>query len=114
MIKMEDFKKQTEKDKDIVFSKTVRAGKRIYYIDVKKNKKGELYLAVTESKRMISGDMENPSVNFEKHKIFLYQEDFGHFMTHLNEAVEYIEKEQGCEKPRENTSTEAIRFDIDF
>lgn len=65
---MEDFKKNQERDKDIVFSKSVKAGKRIYYVDVKKNRKGELFIALTESKKVISGDTESPSINFEKHK----------------------------------------------
>ena len=50
---MEDFKKNQERDKDIVFSKSVKAGKRIYYVDVKKNRKGELFIALTESKKVI-------------------------------------------------------------
>jgi hypothetical protein len=45
---MEDFKKNQERDKDIVFSKSVKAGKRIYYVDVKKNRKGELFIALTK------------------------------------------------------------------
>lgn len=66
-------KKKSEKgDKDILYSKTIKAGKRIYYLDVKKNFKDDLFLAVTESKKMQSG----AQVAFEKHKIFLYQEDF--------------------------------------
>ena len=48
---MEDFKKNQERDKDIVFSRSVKAGKRIYYVDVKKNRKGELFIALTESNK---------------------------------------------------------------
>ena len=70
---MEDFKKNQERDKDIVFSRSVKAGKRIYYVDVKKNRKGELFIALTESKKVISCDTESPSINFEKHKKFLNQ-----------------------------------------
>lgn len=91
---MEDFRKNREGDRDIVFSKAVRAGKRIYYVDVKKNRKGELYIALTESKRVVAGDAEAPSMNFEKHKIFLYQEDFDHFMAGLEEAVDFVRAEQ--------------------
>ena len=109
---MEDFKKNQERDKDIVFSRSVKAGKRIYYVDVKKNRKGELFIALTESKKVISGDTESPSINFEKHKIFLYQEDFEHFMSGLEEAV----------KPRqdyhrtndENETSPNLDFDIDL
>ena len=47
-------------DKDIVYSKAIKAGKRIYYLDVKKSKKGELFLAITESKKIFQGEGENP------------------------------------------------------
>lgn len=102
---MEDFKKNQERDKDIVFSKSVKAGKRIYYVDVKKNRKGELFIALTESKKVISGDTESPSINFEKHKIFLYQEDFEHFMSELEEAVNFVRAEQPGIEPRQNYNT---------
>ena len=102
---MEDFKKNQERDKDIVFSKSVKAGKRIYYVDVKKNRKGELSIALTESKKVISGDTESPSINFEKHKIFLYQEDFEHFMSGLEEAVNFVRAEQPGIEPRQNYNT---------
>lgn len=102
---MEDFKKNQEMDKDIVFSKSVKAGKRIYYVDVKKNRKGELFIALTESKKVISGDTESPSINFEKHKIFLYQEDFEHFMSGLEEAMNFVRAEQPGIEPRQNYNT---------
>ena len=102
---MEDFKKNQERDKDIVFSKSVKAGKRIYYVDVKKNRKGELFIALTESKKVISGDTESPSINFEKHKIFLYQEDFERFMSGLEEAVNFVREEQPGIEPRQNHNT---------
>lgn len=102
---MEDFKKNQERDKDIVFSKSVKAGKRIYYVDVKKNRKGELFIALTESKKVISGDTESPSINFEKHKIFLYQEDFEHFMSGLEEAVNFVRAERPGIEPRQNYNT---------
>lgn len=102
---MEDFKKNQERDKDIVFSKSVKAGKRIYYVDVKKNRKGELFIALTESKKVISGDTESPSINFEKHKIFLYQEDFEYFMSGLEEAVNFVRAEQPGIEPRQNYNT---------
>lgn len=119
---MEDFKKNQERDKDIVFSKSVKAGKRIYYVDVKKNRKGELFIALTESKKVISGDTESPSINFEKHKIFLYQEDFEHFMSGLEEAVNFVNAEQPHVEPRqnyhrtndENETSPNLDFDIDL
>lgn len=111
---MEHHRKNTEKEQDIVFSKVVRAGKRIYYIDVKKNRKGELYLAVTESKRIVSDDSDTPAVNFEKHKIFLYQEDFEHFTDGLNEAIGYIRHAQDGEEVPEKEPTGEIKIDLDF
>lgn len=94
---MEDFKKKngTEmNDKEIVFSKSIKAGKRIYYLDVKKNRKDEMYLAITESKKIVQGEGEDSQVSFEKHKIFLYKEDFEKFMVGLEQAIGYIEERQ--------------------
>lgn len=76
-------------DNEILFSKTVKAGKRIYYIDVKRDRKGEFYLSMTESKRL--KDVNNNALHptFEKHKIFLYREDLEKFMVALNDAAEF-------------------------
>lgn len=95
---MEDLKKKNglnENDKDIVFSKAIKAGKRIYYLDVKKNRKDEMFLAITESKKIVSGEGEASQISFEKHKIFLYKEDFEKFMNGLQETIQYIEQGQG-------------------
>ena len=67
-----------------VFSKSVRAGKRTYFFDVKATKSNDYYLTITESKKRI-GDDGNPF--YEKHKIFLYREDFDKFLEGYNEAV---------------------------
>lgn len=76
-------------DSDILFSKTVRAGKRMYYIDVKRDRRDEYYLSITESKRLKDvGDAEHPV--FEKHKLFLYREDLEKFQYAFNEALDYI------------------------
>lgn len=112
---MEEIMKNIETDKDIVFSKAVKAGKRIYYVDVKKNRKDEMFLAITESKKVVSGDSDMPTVNFEKHKIFLYQEDFDNFMKGLQEAIGFIEKEQGHAQARTQPEERGdIKIDIDF
>ncbi len=130
---MEDLRKKTagDSDKEIVFSKAIKAGKRIYYLDVKKNRKDEMFLAITESKKIISGEGEDSSVIFEKHKIFLYKEDFEKFMTGLQQAIQFIINEQGplpeihpvsneeeadSEKKEEPKpiGTEEIQIDIDF
>ncbi|MBQ8969393.1 MAG: DUF3276 family protein [Bacteroidaceae bacterium] len=114
---MEDFKRSEEnnREKGIVFSRTVKAGKRIYYIDVKRNRKDELYLAFTESKKIVSGaEIANPSITFEKHKIFLYREDFDNFLKSTQEAIAYIEGQQGKSEPRPESNEAEIKIDLDF
>lgn len=122
---MEEMKKtnavQNGGDKDIIFSKAIKAGKRIYYMDVKKSRNDEMYLSITESKKIILGEGENSQVNFEKHKIFLYREDFEKFMGGLLETVQYIVDEQGpCPSRAESASSKegeednSIKIDIDF
>lgn len=100
---MEDYKKKSAVeggDKEIVFSQSVKAGKRIYYMDVKKSRKDELFLAITESKKIVTGEADDAQVSYEKHKIFLYKEDFDKFCNSLNEAVAFIKEHQ----PYETTS----------
>jgi hypothetical protein len=83
---------------DDVFSKSVRAGKRTYFFDVKATKGSDLYLTLTESKRRV--DREGRFI-YEKHKIFLYKEDFEKFEEGLNEAIAYIKKHAPEIVPRE-------------
>ena len=127
---MEEFQKKSaaEGDKEIVFSSAIKAGKRIYYLDVKKNRKDEMFLAITESKKIVSGEGDDSQVSFEKHKIFLYKEDFEKFMNGLHEAVQFITDEQGpIERNFKGTALEEsedepssaldegeIKIDIDF
>ena len=126
---MEDLKKKsmTETDKEIVFSKAIKAGKRIYYVDVRKNKKDDMFLAITESKKIITGEGNAPSISFEKHKIFLYKEDFDKFINGLQEAIKFIEDngntpdtqdsenniEDKSDEENVNTSSD-IKIDIEF
>ena len=84
-------------DKEIVFSKSIKAGKRIYYLDVKKNRKDEMFLAITESKKVVTGEGEDAQVSFEKHKIFLYREDFEKLMNGLNEAINFSNQKEMLE-----------------
>jgi len=81
-------------DNEIVFSRSVKAGKRIYYIDVKQDRNSELYLSITESKRIKDGDEESRPV-FEKHKIFLYREDLSKFLMALQAAADYAQEKGG-------------------
>ena len=75
-------------DKDILFSRTVKAGKRVYYFDVKRDRRDALYLSITESKRVKEGKPEERPV-FEKHKIFLYREDMEKFLAAISAATGY-------------------------
>ncbi len=72
-----------------IFSRAVRAGKRTYFFDVKTTKSDEQYLTITESKKRFSN--EQGKFLYEKHKIFLYKEDFEKFAVGLNAAIEFIE-----------------------
>lgn len=111
---MEQNKKYEEgADREILFSKTVKAGKRIYYIDVKRSRPGDLYLAVTESKKTVHGEGDEAQVSYEKHKIFLYREDMENFLSALTDAIDYIEDEQGQPEPRPEKDDQ-IRLDLEF
>ena len=76
-----------ETDKDLVFSEGVKAGKRIYYFDVKQSRNGDKYIAITESKKINEGTPENPRFVFQKHKLFLYKEDYEKFVDALNRTL---------------------------
>ena len=104
---MEDYKKKSvvDGDKEIVFSKAIKAGKRIYYLDVKKNRKDEMFLAITESKKILSGEGDDSQVSFEEHKIFLYKEDFEKFMNGLPQAIQFIPEQK---PPVDYTTTETV------
>ena len=111
---LETDKKPIEgKESEILFSRTVKAGQRIYYIDVKRNRRDEMYLSITESKKMLSGPQDMPQVNFEKHKIFLFKEDFGKFEEALQDAFKFISNEQG-EAPERQDDGDAIKLDMEF
>ena len=107
-------------DNDIIFSQTIIAGNRIYYLDVKKNLKDDLFLAVTESKKVQPKNVTQ--VSFEKHKIFLYKEDFDKFMDGMNDVISYIKQCRAGERPEETASEEdrqeddsdEIKLNIEF
>lgn len=97
-----------KKDNEIIYSKAIKAGKRIYYLDVKKSRNDDLFLAITESKKKVVGFEEDAQVTYEKHKIFLYKEDFDKFMEGLEDVVSFIKREQGEAPQREYKSAETI------
>lgn len=76
-------------DREDVFSKAVRAGKRTYFFDVKSTRGRDLYLTITESKKHTH---EDGTAHYDKHKIFLYKEDFDKFMDGLHEAFDEIDR----------------------
>lgn len=78
---------EEREEKEIVFSKVVKAGKRVYYLDVKKDRRDDLFLSITESKRK---NLEDGQFVYEKHKIFLYKEDFDKFSQELGETIGFI------------------------
>jgi len=101
---MEEYRKKTadEMEKDVIFSHAIKAGKRIYYMDVRKTRKDEMYLSITESKKIVSGEGDDQQVSFEKHKIFLYREDFSNFIDGLTKTIKFIheaEKDGGADVP---------------
>lgn len=83
---------QEEKNvKEEIFTKIVRAGKRTYFFDVKATRKDDYYLTITESKKRLG---KEGKIYYEKHKIFLYKEDFEKFADGLKDAVTYIGNEK--------------------
>ncbi len=97
---------------EIAFSRVVRAGRRIYYIDVKSSRNGEYFLSVTESKK-VGGEGEGP-VSFQKHKIFVYKEDFDKFRDGVDEAIHFIEQRQGKAEQRREESDGEIKINVEF
>ena len=99
---MENFKSKfsNEKKDDIIFSEAVKAGKRIYYLDVKKSKNDDLFLTITESKKKATGADANAQVSYEKHKIFLYPEDFEKFTNCFTNVVSFIKSQLGGALPQ--------------
>ena len=81
-------------ERDEIYSKALRAGRRTYFFDVRSTKAGDYYLTVTESKKFTE---EDGTFHFKKHKIYLYKEDFSEFKNILDEMTDYIISEKGEE-----------------
>ena len=81
-------------EKEEIFSKVLRAGRRTYFFDVRATKADDYYLTITESKKFTNDD---GSFHYKKHKIYLYKEDFSEFNTILQEMTDYIVNEKGEE-----------------
>ena len=87
-------------ERNDLYSKSIRAGKRTYFFDVKATKSNEYYLTLTESKKRFT---EDGKFTYEKHKIFLYREDFDKFVEALHDAIGYVK--QNSPVPSHNHST---------
>ncbi len=119
-------------EKEEIFSKVLRAGRRTYFFDVRATKAEDYYLTITESKKFTNDD---GSYHYKKHKIYIYKEDFSEFREILAEMTDFIISEKGNEviserhqkdfkkdyeqTPVESTTTEDIKStdsftDIDF
>lgn len=100
-----------------IHSKAVRAGKRTYFFDVKATKRNDYFLTITESKKRFQKDGR---FFFEKHKIFLYKEDFDKFSDGFCEVIEYIRNVKSMEQPTDETGGEhhsdrVVNYtDVDF
>jgi hypothetical protein len=87
---MEGYEKHDDNqqnDREEIYSKAVRAGKRTYFFDVKSTRKDDYYLTITESKKRIAPDGK---MYYEKHKLFLYKEDFEKFADGLDDVISFI------------------------
>jgi hypothetical protein len=103
---------QDDNRRDEVYSNAVRAGKRTYFFDVKATRAEDYYLTITESKRRFNND--NQKFYFEKHKLFLYKEDFEKFSNGLDDAIAKI-KELKAEQGEEIVEKVATEFsDVSF
>ena len=79
---------ENDKKFESVYSTKVRAGKRrTYFFDVRQTKGEDFYITITESTKRFDGN------GYERHKIFLYKEDFNRFMSNLNDTVEHVKTE---------------------
>jgi len=101
---MEERRFEDRREPEIVYSRSIKAGKRIYYLDVKKARNEDLYLCITESKKKSGGEEDAPQ--FEKHKVFLYKEDFAHFTEGLNDVINFVKGQVGTIEEREEWKPE--------
>jgi len=81
-------------EQEEIFSQVLRAGRRTYFFDVRATKADDYYLTVTESKKFTHDD---GTFHYQKHKIYLYKEDFSDFQEMLTKATDYIVNEKGSE-----------------
>ncbi|WP_411768029.1 PUR family DNA/RNA-binding protein [Winogradskyella sp. A3E31] len=98
-------------DKEEIYSKVLRAGRRTYFFDVRSTKAGDYYLTITESKKFTNAD---GSFHYKKHKIYLYKEDFAEFNELVQEMTDYIISEKGEEVISERHQKDFKKEDDSF
>ena len=92
-----------EREREEIFSRPVRAGKRTYFFDVKATIGEEYYITITESKRRFNN--EQGKFFYEKHKLFLYKEDFDKFANGLSDVIEFIRTGKAPDRPEYDTES---------
>ena len=107
---MEELAKRTDQ-RDGIFEKVVRAGKRTYFFDVRATRNKDYYLTITESKKRYN---EDGSHNYQKHKIFLYKEDFEKFAGSLAEVIQKVIELNNNESTEVKETIESTFSDISF
>lgn len=98
-------------ERDEIYSKVLRAGRRTYFFDVRSTKADDYYLTITESKKFTH---EDGSFHYKKHKIYLYKEDFEAFKEILNEMTQYVFDQKGEEVISERHQRDFKRENNDF
>lgn len=93
-------------DKDLLYSESVKAGKRIYYFDVKQNRKGDKYVSITESKRLATDNDSDSPIVYERHKIFLYNEDFDKFIGAFEKVIEVARQQDSVQSKTADSDVE--------
>ena len=109
---------QKNNNREEIYSEKVKAGKRTYFFDVKATRSNDYYLTITESKKRFNKDDEG--FTYEKHKIFLYKEDFNKFLEALNNTVNHVKNElmpevdfSSFDQAREERESEAKPATVD-
>lgn len=97
-------------EQEEIFSQVLRAGRRTYFFDVRSTKADDYYLTITESKKFTHDD---GSFHYQKHKIYLYKEDFAEFNDMLKAATDYIVNEKGQEVISERHQVDYKKEDVD-
>ena len=96
-------------NEEALYSKSVRAGKRTYFFDVRSTRAGDYYLTITESKKVSVQDDGKPI--FQKHKVFLYKEDFEKFTENFHDAIDYIKKNAPVIETTSDGTDGSVSFD---